>query len=199
MFQAGSWKHLQTLLNVSRGDQILYVGDHMYSDVLRTKRTLGKLLFYYFLLYFEMEKNNSDWFSWKYDMNKTLNSGMPNCRKWCILAELIVVCTSSVLGVWSKVCERSWIGGHSCFRRKTNHQPVWPHKTFHSEVLHSGFIRTCFGILRCSTESKSQCFFFAELIVAGNIMDSVHLRKCGSYHWWKAKAKKKLFSTCCGI
>jgi len=41
VFQAGSWKHLQTLLNVSRGDQILYVGDHMYSDVLRTKRTLG--------------------------------------------------------------------------------------------------------------------------------------------------------------
>mmetsp|Transcript_15986 Transcript_15986/g.21132 ORF Transcript_15986/g.21132 Transcript_15986/m.21132 type:complete len:603 (-) Transcript_15986:319-2127(-) len=41
VFQMGSWKDLQKALNVTRGDEIMYVGDHMYSDVLRTKRTLG--------------------------------------------------------------------------------------------------------------------------------------------------------------
>eukprot|EP00639_Heterosigma_akashiwo_P025324 CAMPEP_0194706970 /NCGR_PEP_ID=MMETSP0295-20121207/29879_1 /TAXON_ID=39354 /ORGANISM="Heterosigma akashiwo, Strain CCMP2393" /LENGTH=565 /DNA_ID=CAMNT_0039603015 /DNA_START=294 /DNA_END=1991 /DNA_ORIENTATION=+ len=41
VFHMGNWQHLQKILGVARGDQILYVGDHMYSDVLRTKRTLG--------------------------------------------------------------------------------------------------------------------------------------------------------------
>jgi len=29
------------LLDVSAGERILYVGDHMYSDILRSKRSLG--------------------------------------------------------------------------------------------------------------------------------------------------------------
>jgi 5'-nucleotidase len=29
------------MLNIHSGDRILYVGDHMYSDVVRSKRTLG--------------------------------------------------------------------------------------------------------------------------------------------------------------
>jgi len=29
------------MLRISSGDRILYVGDHMYSDILRSKRTLG--------------------------------------------------------------------------------------------------------------------------------------------------------------
>jgi len=41
VFQGGNWTHLHQLLNVKTGSQILYVGDHMYSDILRSKRQLG--------------------------------------------------------------------------------------------------------------------------------------------------------------
>ena len=40
-FQGGNWLHLQAMLEVEAGEEILYVGDHLYSDVLRSKRTLG--------------------------------------------------------------------------------------------------------------------------------------------------------------
>lgn len=40
-FQGGNWRHLQALLNIQAGEEILYVGDHLYADVLRSKRTLG--------------------------------------------------------------------------------------------------------------------------------------------------------------
>ena len=39
-FQGGNWQHLHAMLETT-GDEILYVGDHLYSDVLRSKRTLG--------------------------------------------------------------------------------------------------------------------------------------------------------------
>ena len=29
------------MLNIESGESVLYVGDHLYSDVLRSKRTLG--------------------------------------------------------------------------------------------------------------------------------------------------------------
>lgn len=38
MFQAGNWKHLLEMLDLWSGDNVLYVGDHMYSDILRSKR-----------------------------------------------------------------------------------------------------------------------------------------------------------------
>lgn len=41
IFQGGNWQHLHKMLGVQSGDEILYVGDHLYSDVLRSKRTLG--------------------------------------------------------------------------------------------------------------------------------------------------------------
>lgn len=41
VFQGGNWMHLQALLETEAGEEILYVGDHLYSDVLRSKRTLG--------------------------------------------------------------------------------------------------------------------------------------------------------------
>ncbi|KAG5184865.1 5'-nucleotidase [Tribonema minus] len=41
VFQGGNWQHLHELLRLSSGDQLLYVGDHMFSDILRSKRTLG--------------------------------------------------------------------------------------------------------------------------------------------------------------
>eukprot|EP00554_Chaetoceros_debilis_P002665 CAMPEP_0194081096 /NCGR_PEP_ID=MMETSP0149-20130528/6985_1 /TAXON_ID=122233 /ORGANISM="Chaetoceros debilis, Strain MM31A-1" /LENGTH=623 /DNA_ID=CAMNT_0038762959 /DNA_START=91 /DNA_END=1962 /DNA_ORIENTATION=- len=41
VFQGGNWKHLTAMLEVDAGEEILYVGDHLYSDVLRSKRTLG--------------------------------------------------------------------------------------------------------------------------------------------------------------
>ena len=41
VFQGGNWKHLTALLEIEAGEEILYVGDHLYSDVLRSKRTLG--------------------------------------------------------------------------------------------------------------------------------------------------------------
>ena len=40
-FQGGNWLHLQAMLEIQAGEEILYVGDHLYSDVLRSKRTLG--------------------------------------------------------------------------------------------------------------------------------------------------------------
>jgi hypothetical protein len=41
VFQGGNWQHLHKMLEIRSGDEILYVGDHLYSDVLRSKRTLG--------------------------------------------------------------------------------------------------------------------------------------------------------------
>jgi HAD superfamily 5'-nucleotidase-like hydrolase len=40
VFQGGCFQHLHYLLGV-QGDQLLYVGDHMFSDVIRGKRSLG--------------------------------------------------------------------------------------------------------------------------------------------------------------
>lgn len=40
-FQGGNFLHLQAMLEIEAGEEILYVGDHLYSDVLRSKRTLG--------------------------------------------------------------------------------------------------------------------------------------------------------------
>ncbi|EOD12200.1 hypothetical protein EMIHUDRAFT_452284 [Emiliania huxleyi CCMP1516] len=41
VFQGGNWQHLHALLQLASGSGLLYVGDHMYSDILRSKRTLG--------------------------------------------------------------------------------------------------------------------------------------------------------------
>jgi len=41
IFQGGNWKHLHGLLEISSGSKLLYIGDHMYSDILRSKRQLG--------------------------------------------------------------------------------------------------------------------------------------------------------------
>lgn len=41
VFQGGNAQRLHRLLQVTSGDKILYVGDHVYSDVLRSKRSLG--------------------------------------------------------------------------------------------------------------------------------------------------------------
>lgn len=40
-FQGGNYTHLHQLLGVQNGNRVLYVGDHIYSDVLRSKRSLG--------------------------------------------------------------------------------------------------------------------------------------------------------------
>lgn len=40
-FQGGNYTHLHKLLGIHSGNQVLYVGDHIYSDVLRSKRSLG--------------------------------------------------------------------------------------------------------------------------------------------------------------
>jgi len=41
IFQGGNWNHLHSLLQLRSGGHLMYVGDHMYSDILRSKRTLG--------------------------------------------------------------------------------------------------------------------------------------------------------------
>lgn len=41
VFQGGNWQHLTAMLEIQAGEEICYVGDHLYSDVLRSKRTLG--------------------------------------------------------------------------------------------------------------------------------------------------------------
>lgn len=40
-FQGGNYTHLHDLVGVTNGTRLLYVGDHMFTDVLRSKRTLG--------------------------------------------------------------------------------------------------------------------------------------------------------------
>lgn len=40
-FQGGCWVDLHRMLRITSGDKILYVGDHMFADILRSKRTLG--------------------------------------------------------------------------------------------------------------------------------------------------------------
>lgn len=40
-FQGGNYTHLHDMLDIAHGSQVLYVGDHIYSDVVRSKRTLG--------------------------------------------------------------------------------------------------------------------------------------------------------------
>ena len=41
VFQGGNFQHLHAMLEIEAGEEILYVGDHLYADVLRSKRTLG--------------------------------------------------------------------------------------------------------------------------------------------------------------
>jgi 5'-nucleotidase len=41
VFQGGNWQHLHGMLEIKAGEEIMYVGDHLYADVLRSKRTLG--------------------------------------------------------------------------------------------------------------------------------------------------------------
>lgn len=40
-FQGGNYKALHDMLQVESGSQILYVGDHIYGDILRSKKELG--------------------------------------------------------------------------------------------------------------------------------------------------------------
>jgi hypothetical protein len=40
-YQGGNFHILHKLLGVSSGSSVLYVGDHIYADILRSKRTLG--------------------------------------------------------------------------------------------------------------------------------------------------------------
>ena len=37
-YQGGSFKHLHAMLGVTSGSQVLYVGDHIYGDILRSKK-----------------------------------------------------------------------------------------------------------------------------------------------------------------
>ncbi|XP_074264060.1 uncharacterized protein LOC141586663 [Silene latifolia] len=41
VFQGGSVGHLHKLLNIESSAQVLYVGDHIYGDILRSKKVLG--------------------------------------------------------------------------------------------------------------------------------------------------------------
>lgn len=41
VFQGGNVKHLHQLLGIESGSQVLYVGDHIYGDILRSKKQPG--------------------------------------------------------------------------------------------------------------------------------------------------------------
>uniref|UniRef100_A0A1D1ZE74 Cytosolic purine 5'-nucleotidase n=2 Tax=Anthurium amnicola TaxID=1678845 RepID=A0A1D1ZE74_9ARAE len=41
VFQGGSVRHLHRLLSIEASSQVLYVGDHIYGDILRSKKVLG--------------------------------------------------------------------------------------------------------------------------------------------------------------
>jgi 5'-nucleotidase len=40
-FQGGNWQDLHRMLDV-KGDRILFVGDHILADILRSKKSLGE-------------------------------------------------------------------------------------------------------------------------------------------------------------
>ena len=65
VFQGGNWNHLHRMLRLRTGSELLYVGDHMYSDILRSKRTLGwrTVLIVPELLHevVQLEKTDADW------------------------------------------------------------------------------------------------------------------------------------------
>eukprot|EP00741_Cyanophora_paradoxa_P021443 tig00021352_g20700.t1 len=41
VFQGGNYDHVHSLLGVERGSEVLYVGDHIYGDILRSKKEIG--------------------------------------------------------------------------------------------------------------------------------------------------------------
>ncbi|GBG69541.1 hypothetical protein CBR_g4376 [Chara braunii] len=41
VFQGGSSSHLHSMLGIESGSQVLYVGDHIYGDILRSKKQVG--------------------------------------------------------------------------------------------------------------------------------------------------------------
>lgn len=41
VYQGGHFRHLHEMLRVTKGSEILYVGDHIYGDILRSKKELG--------------------------------------------------------------------------------------------------------------------------------------------------------------
>jgi 5'-nucleotidase len=41
LFQGGCYAHLHAMLGVASGSHVLYVGDHIYGDILRSKKSLG--------------------------------------------------------------------------------------------------------------------------------------------------------------
>ncbi|KAI5392959.1 hypothetical protein KIW84_060203 [Lathyrus oleraceus] len=51
VFQGGSVNHLHNLLSIESSSQVLYVGDHIYGDILRSKKVLGILYESLSLLY----------------------------------------------------------------------------------------------------------------------------------------------------
>eukprot|EP00798_Chlamydomonas_sp_ICE-L_P013215 gene13215-19051_t len=41
VFQGGCYKDLHRMLNIESGNQIMYVGDHIYGDIVKSKKTIG--------------------------------------------------------------------------------------------------------------------------------------------------------------
>ncbi len=41
VFQGGSYRDLHRMLGVASGDQVLYVGDHIYGDIVKAKKAIG--------------------------------------------------------------------------------------------------------------------------------------------------------------
>ncbi|CAI7749227.1 unnamed protein product [Closterium sp. NIES-54] len=44
VFQGGNVGHLHHMLHIAAGAQVMYVGDHIFGDILRSKKSLGTLL-----------------------------------------------------------------------------------------------------------------------------------------------------------
>eukprot|EP01084_Bolivina_argentea_P254710 428271_1 len=41
IFHGGNWQHLHAMLGLKSGDKVLFVGDHVFADIARSKRHLG--------------------------------------------------------------------------------------------------------------------------------------------------------------
>eukprot|EP00850_Spirogloea_muscicola_P001297 SM000005S17094 [mRNA] locus=s5:81919:86587:+ [translate_table: standard] len=60
VFQGGSVAHLHRMLGIANGSQVLYVGDHIYGDILRSKKQMGKLLMQALILEFHALRQQRD-------------------------------------------------------------------------------------------------------------------------------------------
>ncbi|KAA8519656.1 hypothetical protein F0562_013899 [Nyssa sinensis] len=58
VFQGGNVGHLHKLLAIESSSHVLYVGDHIYGDILRSKKVLGFWSYVFHIIFQEMYRRH---------------------------------------------------------------------------------------------------------------------------------------------